>query len=244
MQAREHLELFQLEDIYWWFVGRRRLVRQLIASYAPARSCRLLDAGCGTGGTMQRVADLGEIHGCDYSEYALQFCRQRGFTLLSAASVMALPYLDTCCDVVISCDVLEHLTDDVVAIREMLRLLRPGGVLILTVPAHQFLWSEHDEALRHQRRYSARELRRQLEEAGARVEKLSPVVTVAFLPILLFRLLQRLRPKAPEEPKTDLRILPPALNSMLVGVLRIENWLLRYINLPTGTSLVAVARKA
>jgi len=122
-------------------------------------------------------------------------------------------------------------------------VLQPGGHLIITVPAHRFLWSEHDEALAHRRRYSARELRHKLQEAGATVVKLSPVVVAAFGPILAFRLAQRLRPKLPDEPRTDLRVLPAWLNGLLIGALRLENWLLRALNLPVGTSLVAVARK-
>ena len=243
MRARDHLELYALEETYWWFVGRRELVRQLVEAYAARPGLLILDAGCGTGGTMGRVASLGEVAGCDTSPYALGFCRQRGFTRLAAGDVSALPFADGCCDVVLSCDVLEHVPDDRQALAELLRVLKPGGLLLLTVPAHRFLWSEHDEALALRRRYSARELRDLLEEAGARVEKLSPVVAAVFLPILVFRLLQRLRPKGPEMPRTDLRVLPGPVNSLFVQALRLENWLLRRGSLPVGTSLVAVARK-
>ena len=243
MRSREHREMYGLEEVYWWFIGRRELVRQMVRRCAPAGPKRLLDAGCGTGGTLRELSGLGELHGCDRSEYALRLCRERGFELLTAARVEQLPYAGSSFDVVLSCDVLEHLADDRLALREMLQVLKPGGCLVLTVPAHRFLWSEHDEALAHVRRYSARELRVKLEESGAQVAKLSPVVTAAFAPILLFRLLQRLRPKGPDDPKTDLRILPHALNSLLIAALRAENWLLRFMNLPVGTSLVAVARK-
>lgn len=243
MKTRDYQELYNLEETYWWFVGRRLLVRQMVEHYAGRANLRLLDAGCGTGGTLSRMVGLGDLHGFDYSEFALGFCRQRGFSLLAAGDLTALPYRTGVFDVVLSCDVLEHVDDDHLGLAEMVRTLQPGGHLVLTLPAHTFLWSEHDEALSHRRRYSAKQLRRMLEEAGLEVVKLSPVVTVAFLPILAFRLLQRLSPHRSDEPKTDLRELPRPLNNLLVGVLRLENWLLRGLNLPVGTSLVAVARK-
>lgn len=243
MRTTELADMYQLEETYWWFVGRRELVRQMVLRYAKGRQVKLLDAGCGTGGTLARVGDIVEAHGCDLSDYALGCCLQRGFRCLAAGDLMRLPYTAAAFDLVVSCDVLEHLPDDRVGLSEIMRILKPGGYLVMTVPAHQFLWSEHDEALSHLRRYSARQLRQLLQEAGADVVKLSPVVVVAFFPIMIFRLLQRLRPKKPEEPKTDLRVLPSPLNTLLISFLRLENWLLRYVNLPVGTSLVAVARK-
>lgn len=243
MKTRDYQELYDLEESYWWFVGRRLLVRQMVERYAGRADLRLLDAGCGTGGTLSRMVGLGDLHGFDYSEFALAFCRRRGFSLLAAGDLTALPYRTAAFDTVLSCDVLEHVPDDHLGLAEMVRTLRPGGHLVLTLPAHAFLWSEHDEALAHRRRYSARQVRKMLEEAGLEVVKLSPVVTVAFLPILLFRLLQRLRPHRSDEPKTDLRRLPRPLNNLLIDLLRFENWLLRRLNLPVGTSLVAVAKK-
>ncbi|MGE5531977.1 MAG: class I SAM-dependent DNA methyltransferase [Bacteroidota bacterium] len=243
MKTRDYQELYDLEETYWWFVGRRLLVRQMVERYAGRANLRLLDAGCGTGGTLSRMIGLGDLFGFDYSEFALAFCRQRGFSLLAAGDLTALPYCTDIFDVVLSCDVLEHVDDDFLGLAEMVRTLRQGGHLVLTLPAHAFLWSEHDEALSHRRRYSAKHLRKMLEEAGLEVVKLSPVVTVAFLPILAFRLLQRLSPHRSDEPKTDLRELPRPLNNLLIDVLRLENWFLRRLNLPVGTSLVAVARK-
>jgi SAM-dependent methyltransferase len=243
MRTREHRELFRLEDIYWWFVGRRELVRQIVTRFARPGRQIIFDAGCGTGGTLSRLTGLGALIGCDTSEFALRLCHERGLQQLVAASVQALPFAADSFSAVLSCDVLEHVTDDRQALQEMTRVLQPGGILVLTVPAHPFLWSEHDEALSHQRRYTAKGLRQLLEGNGTPIEKLSPVVSGAFLPILLFRLLQKLRPRAPEEPRTDLRILPAFLNNWLITILRLENWLLKSFNLPVGTSLVAVARK-
>lgn len=243
MKKRQYQELYDLEETYWWFVGRRALARQMVERHAGRQGLRLLDAGCGTGGTLSRMGGLGELHGLDFSPYALAFTRQRGFDLLAVGDLTAMPYRPGSFDAVLSCDVLEHLGDDRGGLAEMARVLRPGGHVVLTLPAHQFLWSEHDEALDHRRRYSARQVRAMLQEAGLDVVKLSPVVTAAFLPILFFRLMQRLRRRRPDEPKTDLRVLPWPLNSLLIAILSVENWWLRFGNLPVGTSLVAVGRK-
>lgn len=244
MKKRQYQELYELEETYWWFVGRRALARQMVERYADREGLRLLDAGCGTGGTLSKMIGLGELHGFDFSPYALAFTRKRGFDLLAAGDLTAMPYREGSFDAVLSCDVLEHVEADRAGLVEMARVLRPGGHLVLTLPAHQFLWSEHDEALDHRRRYSARQVRAMLQEAGLDVVKLSPVVTAAFLPILFFRLIQRLRRHRPDEPKTDLRVLPRPLNNLLIGTLKLENWWLRFANLPVGTSLVAVGRKA
>ncbi|MFO7947503.1 MAG: class I SAM-dependent methyltransferase [Armatimonadota bacterium] len=246
MQTREFEELYELEETYWWFVGRRWLVRELLEEYAPEprqRPRRIVDIGCGTGGTMKALEGTGEIFGCDVSRTALTFCRRRGFQRLVCSYGEALGLADEAFDVVVNCDVLEHIEGDVEALAEMFRVLRPGGIVILTVPAHPYLWSEHDEALAHLRRYRRSEFESKLQEAGYSVEKLSAAVFFVFPVILTFRLLQRLLPKKPGEPKTDLRILPTWLNNTLISLLHLETWLTRRINLPIGTSFVAVARK-
>ena len=247
MAPREFDEMYRLEDEYWWFVGRRRLVHDLLLRFLPAAEPgsehHILDAGCGTGGTLSALGDIGRLCGCDVESRALGYCRLRGFRSLAASSVEHLAFRRGCLDAIVSCDVLEHLHNDVVALREMYGCLRPGGILVTTVPAHPFLWSEHDEALAHTRRYTRRELVGRLQEVGYRVEKCSAAVSFVFPMILAFRLMQRLRRKRQGEPKTDLRILPPWVNRGLIALLGLETWLMRYINLPVGTSFAVVARR-
>lgn len=236
-------EMRDLEDSYWWFVGRRRMVRGLIRRYAPRRDgLRVLDAGCGTGGTLAALEGVGELWGCDVSDEALSMCRLRGFDDLKCSTVEELAFEDESFDVVISCDVLEHVGDERRGMAEMARVLRPGGVCVVTVPAHQWLWSEHDEALHHLRRYGARQLRALTEGAGLRVEKLSEAVALALPGIVAYRALRRLRGDG-GRPKTSLVRLPGPLNALLIRLLDLENLLLRHCRLPLGASLVMVARK-
>lgn len=246
MRTREYRELYSLEETYWWFVGRRHLVRRLVERHPPENAfqpLKILDVGCGTGGTMKALADAGDVYGCDVSPLALGFCRQRSFQRLFCSTAEDLAVADNSFDALVNCDVLEHIKDDQRALEQMYRVIRPGGVLILTVPAHPYLWSEHDEALAHRRRYTYQEFTDKLQEAGYRIEKLSAAVSFVFPVILAFRLLQRLVRKPSDEPQTDLRILPEPINNFLVKLLHLETWLMKYMNLPIGTSFVAVARK-
>jgi len=243
---REQLEeMRELEDEYWWFVGRRRMVRDLVRRHMSGReSLRVLDAGCGTGGTLAALEGVGELWGCDISTEALGMCRLRGLDRLVQSSVEALDFDDASFDVVISCDVLEHVEDDAGAMRELARVLRPGGICVLTLPAYKWLWSEHDEALGHLRRYVAGEVRKLVEGAGLGMEKFTGAVALALPMIVLYRMFTRLtRRKRDDAARTSLVLLPGPVNGMLIRLLDLENLLMRRLRLPWGASLVAVARK-
>lgn len=242
--------MFELEDTYWWFVARRALVSDLLRYYLPGPETRdprpeppiLLDVGCGTGATLGSLHAFGQVVGLDSSRYALGCCRRRGHRDLVQARGETLPIADASADVVTALDLLEHIPDDAAAVREFARVLKPGGLLIIIVPACPFLWSEHDEALDHLRRYRAARLRQIIADAGLEIERLSPLITFLLLPIAALRLLQRLRPRK-RGPQTALIVPPKAINTLLTRLLDLENrWLLRR-NLPVGVSLMAVARK-
>jgi len=239
--------MFQLEDTYWWFVARRMIVRDLLARYRfsglPTAKPRILDIGCGTGATLRILQAMGEVVGMDRSWEALRFCQQRGDHRLALGLGEKLPVATDSVEVITALDLLEHIADDGAAVKEFARVLRPGGVLLVTVPACPFLWSEHDEALDHIRRYRATRLRHLLLEAGLRVERLSPLIAALLLPIALLRLLQRLRPRREGTPQTAFIEPPPIINFALIWLLRLEGkWLLRF-NFPLGVSLMAIARK-
>lgn len=244
MRPDELAKMFSLEDSYWWFVGRRELVRELLLRHRPHGSQLLtIDVGCGTGATLNAIADVGPAIGVDRSREALRFCRRRGLRELVLAGAESLPVKTGSVDVLLALDLLEHIQDDGAAVREFSRVLRPGGVLLVTVPACPELWSEHDEALDHLRRYRARRLRRILLEAGFRIERLSPVITTLLLPIAALRLAQRALPRKKDAPETAFIIPPKAVNWVLTTLLRLERVWLRWLSLPVGVSLFAVARK-
>ena len=256
MRASELEKMFRLEDSYWWFVARRRLVRDLLARYLPGvggPGVRILDVGCGTGATLGVLAEFGEkaagdrrppfVVGIDSSPQALWYSRRRGEYQLVQARGEALPVRDGSVDVITALDLLEHIPDDAAAAAEFARALRPSGLLLVTVPALPWLWSEHDEALDHLRRYQARRLRRILEEAGLEIQRLTPLITLLLLPIAALRLLQRLLPRKNAHPETAFIVPPRSINWLLIALLWLEHrWALRW-NLPLGVSLLAVARK-
>ncbi len=241
MRYNELKQMYQLEETYWWFVGRRRLVRDLICDYGRSDQLKILDAGCGTGGTMQAIGDMGEVWGCDISRDALQFCRQRGLEKLVRCRVEDLQFADDSFDIVVSCDVLEHIPDDATALREMHRVLRADGLGVITLPALKFLWSSHDEILGHLRRYHKRGLRELLVDAGFEVIKLTYAVTFLLPVIIGYRLGQKILSRRGAQ--TGLVAVSPLVNHLFVALLQAESYLIRQAALPWGASLVAVVRK-
>ena len=243
MLPAEFERMARLEDVYWWFLARRALTRRLLIRAGLPPGSTVLDAGCGTGGTFAALRDRFRVIGLDRSPVALEFSRKRGMTRLVAGDIQRIPLRPASTDAAVACDVLEHVPDDAHAIAELWRVVRPGGVLVITVPALPWLWSEHDEALGHLRRYTKPQLRRLLIRAGWRIELLAYTVSALLPVITVFRWWRRLR-RRPGQPRTDLVELPRPINSLLTWLTTAEGWLLSYgIPLPPGASLVALARK-
>jgi SAM-dependent methyltransferase len=240
----EHIsEMRELEDHYWWFVARRRLAIALLDD-ARLASPRILDGGCGTGALLAELAHRGKAYGADVAASAIEATRDRGLSGLVQCDIQQAPFVPAAFDAILVCDVLEHVEDDHQAVSEAARLLKPGGLLIIALPALRVLWSAHDEALGHWRRYAAREVRRMVEAAGLRVAKLSYGLFFLFPLALVARLVQRLlRRLRREAPQTGNVRVPGFVNRALIKLMDLENALIRRVNLPIGVSLVLVARK-
>lgn len=233
------------EDRHWWFKGRRRIVASLLHSLLGDRKdLKLLEIGCGTGGMLPILAVHGRVTGIDPAEDAIRYSRQRhgGRAELLRVDFPAEVPPGGGYDVVALFDVLEHLDDDVLALRRAASLMAPGGLLVATVPAHQFLWSPHDVINHHRRRYARRQLRNRIREAGLRVERVSYFNMFLFPAVLLARLLRR-GAAAPREGESDFKVVPGPLNAFLERLFGGERFLLRLTDLPFGVSLLAVARK-
>jgi SAM-dependent methyltransferase len=243
MNIAEYAEMYKLESFYWWFVARRRLLDWIVGDISHEfKRPIILDVGCGTGLNARILGKHGDTISTDASEEALGFSRERGIDGLVRSHIESLPFAASTFDVITALDVLEHINDDLRALDELLRVARDGGVLVITVPAYGFLWSEHDEALHHRRRYAASELRNKLTNAGFDVERISYYITFLFFPILLMRFIQSVS-KRSIHAKTSHIILPSWLNSLLIAILGFERLLLRWINFPFGVSIVCLARK-
>ena len=242
METNEYQKMYEMEDKYWWFIGRRQLVNYLVRPNVPKKSAILFDIGCGTGRNLKSFAKCCRTIGSDYSMDALRLARKRGMANVFSCDAQAIPVRSDSVDIVTALDVLEHIRNDMGAIEEVLRILKPGGKAIIIVPAYGFLWSEHDEALHHYRRYVARELRAKLSAAGFELERSTYYITALFFPILLLRLWQGLT-RTSIHPAVSYVMPPRWLNHLLVWLLRLERYALRFINLPFGVSLLAITRK-
>lgn len=243
MNLEEYEVMYRQEQAYWWFVSRSELLHfYLREMLALPKEPRILDLGCGTGANLEVLSGYGVAMGLDVSGTALAFCKKRALPRLLQANGESLPVRSDSLDLVSAMDSLEHIQEDNAALKELFRILKPGGKLLVTVPAFGFLWSEHDEALQHLRRYSAAELTDKLELAGFSPGKVTYVLFFLFFPVLLVRFLQNLT-KAGTHPRTSISVLPALVEKTFMLLNRLEMVLLRWMNLPFGVTIVAVATK-
>ena len=243
MQAHTYAIMREVEDKHWWFVGRRRIIAswaENICREIGQRRPRILDVGCGTGANLQMLAEFGVAEGVDVSAEALDFCRARGLGRVRQGAAESLPYEDAQFDLVTGLDVVEHLDDDVAGLREMFRVLRPGGRALLFVPAFMFLWGVQDDVSHHRRRYTLAELKEKLRAAGLTVERASYANITFFAPILFGRFVMRV---SGLRPASENNINIGALNGLLGRMLGAESWWLRKMSFPFGVSAICVARR-
>jgi SAM-dependent methyltransferase len=250
MLTHEYHTLRKVEDTFWWYNTLRRMVVKEVRRRVHSDEVRLLDAGCGTGGMMERLRQQNQnwqIIGVDVSPEAVQHTRERGFHEVTAGTVSALPFDDTAFNGVLSLDVLYHdEVDDRKALTEFARVLAPGGFLVLNLPAFPFLAGRHDTAVRGARRYTAGEVRGLLRASGFRVDTVYYWNAWLFLPVLAWRFVSRFfRPKNPEQTRSDLHLMPitERLNGTLAVMSRADARLCRTVPMPVGTSVFAVATR-
>lgn len=247
MKEGEYQILYRVEDVHWWYLGHRALFARLIEKYCPhAARGKVLDAGCGTGGYAAWFCDRyhpERLVALDVSETALAFCKKRGLEEVVCGSVEYLPFPDATFDLVLSLNVIYHrdVSDDFTALREMSRVLVPGGYLLLNLPALRFLRGSHDLAVGGARRYR----RSQLLDMLPRAEFIPVKVTYfvfSFLPVVALRRLAT-RKIGEEEATSDLWFPPRPLNRALASLLTGESRLAAGPGLPLGSSLAALARR-
>ncbi len=249
MNIAEYEKMHALEDTYWWFQGRKDIIRSMLSACLPGepRPGRVLDVGCGTGLMLRELAPWRPV-GLDFSSHALEFSRGRGLENLVRGDVVRLPFADNSLDLILALDLMEHVERDDLLIREFHRVLRPGGWMIATVPAHPYLWSDHDIALHHFRRYTSQSFRKLLATGNLKPKRFTYCITAVHPPIVVFRLVQKLVQRIAYKPgqrrhRTHLIRLPHFANNLLIQVLRLEAWLLKRIDFPGGTSLLTLAQK-
>lgn len=244
MQASEIERLAHFEEWYWWHRARQTIVTRLLDRYAPGERARVLDVGCGAGATSKVAAGNGRLLGVDLGADAVVAAQGRGIEV-AQMDATALGAQEGVFDLAIALDMLEHVPDDAGAARELLRALRPGGSLLVTVPAYQWLWSSHDVALGHQRRYTRGRLQRLLVAQGFEVPVCSYIMTAVLPAAVALRLRERLPGRRPpaEASESGYIPIPGWLNSMLAWLVGLDGHLAGRVPLPGGLSVVAIARR-
>jgi SAM-dependent methyltransferase len=242
MDRDYELQTHRAEDRHWWYRGRRTVLERVIDDLKLPRPARILDAGCGSGRNMVELARRGTVTGLELSPTSVSLARERNVGEVIEGSVLEMPFDSESFDLAASLDVIEHLGDDLGALRELRRVVAPGGSLLVTVPAYGWLWSGHDEINHHHRRYTRRSLQQVAEQAGWRQARTTYFNSLLLPVAILLRALDRLSTKTTES-SLDLWVPPEPLNWLLERPLALEAALIgRGGRIPAGLSLLAVFR--
>lgn len=234
--------MLEVDEHHWWYRGRRQIVRTEIDRLELPADAQLLDAGCGSGRELQDLSDYGSVHGVELDPDAAAYAASRGLGEVKVGRLEELPWDSDAFDLITCLDVLEHLPDDRLALLELRRVAKPGGWLLATVPAYPALWSLHDRANHHYRRYSRQSLREAAGASGWELRRLTAFNSILLPAAALVRLAQRGRyPDSNYSP--ELERGPTWLNGLLERPLQAEaRWLASGRTIPAGLSLMALLK--
>lgn len=254
MEVLAYDQFRELENNHWWFLGRKAIFRHLLPLALGGDHRRageeplILDLGCGVGGMLDELGGSGRVVGLDSAQEALRICKERGRHMVIRGEGLAVPLADGSLDLVTLFDTLEHIPEEMRTLQEVHRVLRPGGHVFISVPAYQWLYTNQDRLVHHQRRYTAGGLKRRLNEAGfvmVRSSYINFFLFPAILPVLLvMKLKQALWPPPQDSYFTNASFpVPRWLNRLLAGVFGFERRIVRHVRVPAGHSLLVIARK-
>ena len=246
MEAELYPWMAQVEESHWWFASRRAIVESFITRLGLSADATILEPGCGTGGNFAMLARHGRVFAMDADENALHFAAALGNAQVACGSLPdQIPFGTQAFDLILMSDVLEHLDDDVAALRALQRRLKPSGWIAVTVPAMQWLWSGHDQAHHHRRRYYAPTLRAAAQAAGLNVVYLGYFNFILFPVVAAVRLAHRLTKRDRTGAAANYTTMPSApVNTVLRRVFSSERHLLEVMRIPFGVSLLMLARSA
>lgn len=239
MNPEAYIEMAETESRHWWFVGRRNILSNLLHRLDLPDDARILEVGCGTGGNLEMLGEMGSVRAMELDHAAIELAEAKTsgrFCIKQGACPDQIPY-EGPFDLICLFDVLEHIEQDTETLSALNSRLAAGGRIILTVPAHQWLWSSHDEHLHHERRYSRSELSRKAASAGLSVQMISYFNTLLFPLAVATRIWNRM---TGTETMSGTRLPPRAVNWLLTHTFSLERRLVGRFGLPTGVSLVAI----
>ncbi len=233
---------FEIQKKHWWFVSKKKIVLDIIDRYiVKDTDTKVLDIGCGSGLMLNALENVGQTFGMDMSDDAINFSKEifngkvkKGFL------PDQIPFDENFFGLITALDVIEHVDKDVDSLKGIRAHLTSGGRAVITVPAYMLLWSKFDELNEHKRRYALTELKTKLLQAGFTIEKISYYNTLLFPIVFLVRMLNNLLGR---DGSSDIDIPSPAVNFVLEKIFGFEKYLLRFLNLPFGVSILAVVSK-
>ncbi len=252
MDELTYRQFCELDRTHWWLVGRRRIFFALLEHFLPVQSDLLiLDIGCGYGGMFEGLSRHGHVMGLEIDLESAKFCNRRGFGGTCLGTGYALPILPGSLDLITLFDTIEHIEDDQRVILQCRDALKPGGQVMITVPAYQFLYADNDRLSHHFRRYTRSQLIKLVEGGGLEVKKatyynvlLFPLILPAVLLLKLIQVFRGTHNKGCEGGKTNLSYkLPNLLAATLTAIFSSEQHLLTRISAPFGHSIAIIARK-
>ena len=239
MERVVYQQMAELDDRHWWYRARRRILAELVRREArPPKDARILEIGCGTGHNLSMLAGFGHIDGLELDDEMRALSQKRlGRKIMRSPLPELGEVKDKSYDLIGAFDVIEHIDDDVAAVAAIATKLKPGGKFMMTVPAHPWMWTAHDVANHHKRRYSKRALRTLIEGSPMKLDRIGYFNSLLFPVAVAERAVSKLRGK--DDGNVS---LPPApLNSALEAVFGAERYLVGRLPLPPGLSLFAVA---
>lgn len=246
MEKKEYEVLYNLEDNCWWYIGLRKLVFSLIDNFRHNNdNLSILDAGCGTGAVLEKC-NIHSSYGLEISEEALKFCKLRKLNNLIRGTVCGTPFKDNSFDVVISLDTLYHawIENDLNTLEEFYRVLNKEGMLILNLPAYNFLRSGHDKAIHTRHRYTINDLTLKIKKAGFEIEMITYRNTILFPLVAVKRMTEKFFFINKGTVESDLKQLPDMINNLFTRILNLENILINAgLKFPYGLSVFCLARK-
>jgi SAM-dependent methyltransferase len=240
MDQAYHQAMAAMEDEHWWFAARRRVLQAVLDGLHLPASAEVLEVGCGSGGNLPLLARYGRLFACEPDDASRAYASRRALGRVAPGSLPDdLPFGDRRFDLIALFDVLEHVADDEAGLRALRTRLKPGGRVLLTVPAYRFLWSGHDVVNHHHRRYTRPELVEKLRRAGLQVHRATYFNTVLFPAVAAVRLLGKLTGRE----GSNLHMPSAPVNALLERLFAAERRVVTRTNLPFGVSVLAVAER-